>query len=70
VEKGSIALDGISLTLAKVDRNRFTVAIIPFTWEHTTLHDRKVGDRVNVEADILGKHVLKALEVLREAGNF
>jgi riboflavin synthase len=68
VEKGSIALDGISLTLAEVDRNRFKIAVIPFTWEHTNIGVRKVGERVNVEADILGKHVLRALACMREGG--
>ncbi|MBW3622611.1 MAG: riboflavin synthase [Armatimonadetes bacterium] len=69
VEKGSITLDGISLTLAHVDDHRFTVAIIPFTWEQTTLSDRKPGDRVNVEADILGKHVLRALAYLQKGAS-
>jgi riboflavin synthase len=68
VVKGSIALDGISLTLARVHVNQFTVAIIPFTWEHTNLSSRKVGDRVNVEADILGKHVLRALVYMQQGG--
>jgi riboflavin synthase len=68
VEKGSITLDGISLTLAAVERNRFRVAIIPFTWEHTNLSDRRPGDRVNVEADILGKQVLRALDYLQSGG--
>jgi riboflavin synthase len=68
VEKGSIALDGISLTLARVNVNRFTVAIIPFTWEHTNLSSRKVGDRVNVEADILGKQVLRAMVYMQQGG--
>jgi riboflavin synthase len=68
VEKGSITLDGISLTLAAVEHDRFKVAIIPFTWEHTNLSDRRVGDRVNVEADILGKHVLRALQYFQGGG--
>ena len=68
VEKGSIALDGISLTLARVAGSRFAIAVIPFTWEHTNLSDRKPGDRVNVEADILGKQVLRALAYMKESG--
>jgi riboflavin synthase len=68
VEKGSIALDGISLTLARVNVNQFTVAVIPFTWEHTNLSSRKAGDRVNVEADILGKHVLRAMVYMQQGG--
>ncbi len=57
IEKGSIAIDGISLTVAAVTRNRFQVWIIPHTLEVTNLAERKVGDEVNLEADILGKYV-------------
>jgi riboflavin synthase len=57
VFKGSIAIDGISLTVAKVLKDRFRVWIIPHTWEVTALRERKVGDRVNLEADLLGKYV-------------
>jgi riboflavin synthase len=63
VRKGSIALDGISLTVAGVDDKRFDVQVIPFTWEHTNLHFAKVNDTVNIECDILGKYVLRAIEV-------
>ena len=59
VGRGSITVDGISLTVAHDNANSFTIAIIPFTWEHTTLHERKVGDKVNLEFDILGKYVIK-----------
>lgn len=55
--KGSIAIDGISLTLVAPERNTFTVAIIPATLKNTTLGSRRPGDWVNMEADILGKHV-------------
>ena len=55
--KGSIAIDGISLTLVAPERNSFGVAIIPTTLKHTTLGSRRPGDPVNMEADILGKHV-------------
>lgn len=58
---GSIALDGISLTVARTDGERFMIAIIPHTWEHTTLHDRRVGDAVNLEFDILAKYVEQLL---------
>ena len=57
VEKGSIAVDGISLTVAGVDTTSFTVAVIPHTHEVTTLGIRTVGDRVNLEADVLAKYV-------------
>ncbi len=61
-EKGSIAVDGISLTVVKADRDSFTVALIPHTLSATTLGWRKVGDRVNLETDILAKYVQRALE--------
>jgi len=62
VEKGSVAIDGISLTVAALDGDRFSVAVIPFTWEHTTLGLRRPGDRVNMEFDIIGKYILRHLE--------
>jgi len=62
VRKGSIAVDGISLTVAGVDDQRFDVQIIPYTWEHTNLHSAKVNDLVNLECDILGKYVVRAIE--------
>ncbi len=57
VFKGSIAVDGISLTVASVTRTGFRIWIIPHTHTVTALHERKVGDRVNLEADLLGKYV-------------
>ena len=64
VHKGSIAVDGVSLTIASVDdvRGRFDVQIIPFTWQHTRFSAARPGDAVNVECDILGKYVVRALE--------
>jgi riboflavin synthase len=59
--KGSVAVDGISLTVAELSRDTFGVAIIPHTLEHTTLSDKRVGDPVNLEADLLGKHVARLL---------
>lgn len=61
VEKGSIAIDGISLTVAEVTDRDFAVSIIPHTGAQTTLLDRKAGDTVNLETDILGKYVAKLL---------
>ena len=61
VEKGSIAIDGISLTVSAVTDRKFKVNIIPFSWEHTSLKDRRVGDSVNLESDILGKYVQRYL---------
>lgn len=57
--KGSIAVDGISLTVAGVKKNQFRVWIIPHTFDLTTLRERAVGDAVNLEADLLGKYVRK-----------
>lgn len=61
IHKGSIALDGISLTVAAVKKGGFRIWIIPHTYEITALQDRKVGDAVNLEADLLGKYAEKFL---------
>jgi riboflavin synthase len=61
VTKGSVALDGISLTVAESEDRTFAVSIIPHTWEHTNLKDKQAGDMVNIECDILGKYVEKML---------
>ena len=61
VEKGSIAIDGISLTVAKVTDTTFSVSIIPHTSAQTTLSERRVGDIVNLENDIVGKYVEKLM---------
>jgi len=61
VEKGSVAVDGISLTVVEVKKNSFTVAIIPFTLENTSLGTKKVGDLVNIETDLIGKYVERIL---------
>jgi riboflavin synthase len=63
VRKGSIAVNGISLTVAGVDERLFDVQIIPYTWEHTALQRAKTGDLVNLECDIIGKYVVRAAEV-------
>ncbi len=57
IEKGSVALNGTSLTVFNVTRDAFTVAIIPYTWEHTNLQQLKAGDTVNIEFDMIGKYV-------------
>lgn len=62
VFKGSIAVDGISLTVAGVKRRSFRIWIIPHTFEVTALRERKVGDEVNLEADLIGKYVGQLLE--------
>ena len=63
VHKGSVAVDGISLTIAALDGDRFDVQIIPHTWERTNLHAAAIGAAVNLECDILGKYVARALAV-------
>ena len=62
VEKGSIAIDGISLTVAKVEPENFSVSIIPHTAEQTILSQKKCGDIVNLENDIVGKYVEKLMK--------
>jgi len=63
VRKGSIAVNGISLTVAGLDERRFDIQIIPYTWEHTNLHLAKPGDAVNLECDIVGKYVVRVAEL-------
>ena len=62
VTKGSIAVDGISLTVAALDAGRLAVQIVPHTWRRTNLHARAVGEAVNVECDIIGKYAARAAE--------
>ena len=64
MEKGSIALDGISLTVFNCKDDKFNVSIIPFTWSHTNLSTRKIGDLINIECDMIGKYVYKACATL------
>ena len=59
--KCSICIDGISLTVNKVDRENFDVSIVPFTWENTNLKFSDVGDKFNIEIDMLARYVFKAL---------
>ncbi|MCE7066494.1 riboflavin synthase [Dyadobacter sp. CY326] len=61
VEKGSICINGVSLTVFNSEHNTFRVAIIPYTYEFTNFHSLKVGDRVNLEFDILGKYIKRIL---------
>lgn len=77
VEKGSVAVDGVSLTVSGLDDSSFTVKIVPYTWEATALRHLSVGDSVNVETDILAKYIARLLgesgggltrEKLRECG--
>jgi riboflavin synthase len=61
VPKGSITVNGISLTVVDSRPDGFSVAIIPYTWEHTNLHTLQPGDRVNLEFDVIGKYVARLL---------
>lgn len=63
VEKGSIAVNGTSLTVVNSQKNEFSVAIIPYTYEHTNFHQLAVGDKVNLEFDIIGKYLQKLASV-------
>jgi riboflavin synthase len=65
IRKGSIAIEGVSLTVAGLDRGTVQVMIIPFTWAHTTLSSLRAGDRVNLECDMVGKYVARSLELAR-----
>ena len=62
VPKGSVSVDGISLTVNECEAHRFSVAAIPFTLKHTNLRGRRVGDKVNIETDLIGKYVQRLLQ--------
>src|SRR4029079_4179764 len=63
IRKGSIAVDGVSLTIARLGENVIDVMIIPFTWANTALSSLQVGNRVNIECDMIGKYVARSLEL-------
>lgn len=63
IRKGSVTVDGVSLTVAGLDERRFDIQVIPYTRQHTTLGALRPGDRVNLECDVLGKYVLRASEI-------
>jgi riboflavin synthase len=67
VEKGSICINGVSLTVASLEEEAFSVAIIPYTWQHTNLQYLKIGDTVNLEYDILGKYIVQFLKRQKQA---
>lgn len=62
IEKGSVSINGISLTLFNTGNNSFSVAIIPYTYQHTNISQVKKGDKVNIEFDILGKYIQRMLQ--------
>ena len=63
IEKGSITINGVSLTVVNSKLNEFSVAIIPYTYEHTTFHSIKEGDKVNLEFDVIGKYISRLNEL-------
>jgi riboflavin synthase len=67
VWKGSVALDGVSLTIAGLGERHFDVQIIPYTWANTTLRSLRKGDKVNLECDVLGKHVARVMDVRKRS---
>jgi len=67
IEKGSISLNGISLTIFDVGHDAFSVAIIPYTWEHTNMHAITAGDKINLEFDMVGKYIQRSI-LLKENG--
>jgi riboflavin synthase len=68
IVKGSIAIDGVSLTIARLERTLVHVMIIPFTWAHTALSSLRAGNRVNLECDMVGKYVARSMELASRSG--
>ncbi len=64
IEKGSITVNGVSLTVVNSQKGAFSVAVIPYTYDHTSFHTLKVGDKVNLEFDVIGKYVLAKVGAL------
>ena len=70
IPQGSVCLDGVSLTVAALGRADFTVALIPYTMGHTTLGQIQVGDPLNMEADLIGKYVVRWMEIRGQGSGF
>lgn len=66
VEKGSVAVDGISLTIANINERSFTVSIIPHSLQNTTLKDKTIGSKVNIECDMIGRYVSKFIDNMKK----
>ena len=66
IRKGSVAVDGVSLTIAGLGERQFEVMVIPYTWEHTSLKSLKTGDRVNLECDMIGKYIVRMMELRKQ----
>jgi riboflavin synthase len=66
IRKGSIAIDGVSLTVAGLGERQFDVMVIPFSWSRTALKNLRQGDRVNLECDVIGKYVVRSMELRKQ----
>ena len=66
IRKGSVAVEGISLTVAGLGERQFDVMIIPFTWANTSLRNLRKGDKVNLESDMIGKYVIRAMDLRKQ----
>ncbi len=66
IRKGSIAVDGVSLTVAGLGERQFDVMVIPFSWSRTSLKNLRQGDRVNLECDMIGKYVIRSMELRKQ----
>jgi riboflavin synthase len=66
IRKGSIAIDGVSLTVAGLGERQFDVMVIPFSWSRTSLKNLRKGDRVNLECDMIGKYVIRSMELRKQ----
>jgi riboflavin synthase len=66
IRKGSVAVDGISFTVAGLGDRQFDVMVIPYTWSHTTLKGLRIGDKVNLECDMIGKYIARAMELRKQ----
>jgi riboflavin synthase len=66
IRKGSVAIDGVSLTVAGLGERQFDVMVIPYTWEHTSLKGLKKGDKVNLECDMIGKYIVRMMELRKQ----
>jgi riboflavin synthase len=66
IRKGSVAVDGISLTVAGLGERQFDVQVIPYTWSHTSLKGLRKGDKVNLECDMIGKYAVRAMELRKQ----
>ena len=66
IRKGSVAVDGVSLTVAGLGERQFDVMVIPYTWDHTAMKGLRTGDKVNLECDMIGKYIVRALELRKQ----